>query len=138
MIKQGDLVKVHYTGKLLDGKVFDSSVDKTPLEFTMGQGRLIEGFEKGMMGMILGEKKSITIDPSQAYGEVRPELIVTVPKENVPEDIEVGKTLQAVGPDNRPVIFVVREVKEDSVIVDSNHPLAGQTLIFDVEVVDIK
>ena len=138
MIKQGDLVKVHYTGKLLDGQIFDSSIDKTPLEFTMGQGRLIEGFEKGMVGMALGEKKSITIDPSQAYGEVRPELIVTVPKENVPEDIEAGKTLQAVGPEGRPVIFVVREVKEDSVIVDSNHPLAGQTLIFDVEVVDIK
>lgn len=138
MIKNGDLVKVHYTGKLLDGQVFDSSVDKTPLEFTMGQGRLIEGFEKGMTGMILGEKKSITIDPSQAYGEVRPELIVTVPKENVPQDIEVGKTLQAVGPEGRPVIFVVKEVKEDTVVVDSNHPLAGQTLIFDVEVVDIK
>ncbi len=138
MIKNGDLVKVHYTGKLLDGQVFDSSVDKTPLEFTMGQGRLIEGFEKGMVGMILGEKKSITIDPNQAYGEVRPELIVTVPKENVPQDIEVGKTLQAVGPEGRPVIFVVKEVKEDTVVVDSNHPLAGQTLIFDVEVVDIK
>ncbi|MCF4101522.1 peptidylprolyl isomerase [Gillisia sp. M10.2A] len=139
-VKQNDTVKVHYTGKLADGQVFDSSVGKDPIEFTLGQGQLIPGFEKGLIDMQLNEKKTINIPKEEAYGEPRQELIQEVDKSQLPEEItpEVGMGLVSKGPDGQEMNLLVSEVKENSIVVDANHPLAGKDLIFDLEVVEIK
>ena len=137
-VKTGDTVKVNYTGRLEDGTVFDSSVveGRDPLEATLGQGQLIKGFENGLMDMSEGEKKTVTIEVDDAYGPYQDYMVEEVEKEKLPGEVEVGTALQAqtqMGPIN----FVVKEVKEDTVILDANHPLAGQKLIFDLEVVEI-
>ncbi|MGY5847341.1 FKBP-type peptidyl-prolyl cis-trans isomerase [Salegentibacter sp. HM20] len=140
-VKQNDTVKVHYTGKLTDGQVFDSSVERgEPIEFTLGQGQLIPGFEKGLIDMQVSEKKTINIPKEEAYGEPREELIQEVPKSQLPEEIkpEVGMGLVSKSPDGREMNLVVKEVKEESIVVDGNHPLAGKDLVFDLEVVEIK
>ncbi|MFZ0489380.1 MAG: peptidylprolyl isomerase [Salegentibacter sp.] len=140
-VKQNDTVKVHYTGKLADGQVFDSSVERgEPIEFTLGQGQLIPGFEKGLIDMEVNEKKTINIPKDEAYGEPREELIQEVPKSQLPEEIkpEVGMGLVSKTPDGREMNLIVKDVKEDSIVVDGNHPLAGKDLIFDLEVVEIK
>ena len=139
-IKQNDTVRVHYTGKLLDGQVFDSSLEREPLEFTMGQGQLIPGFEKGLLDMKVNEKKTITIPSEEAYGAPRQELVQEVEKNMLPEEIkpEVGMGLVSTSPDGREMNLVVTEVKENSIVVDGNHPLAGKDLVFDLEVVEIK
>jgi FKBP-type peptidyl-prolyl cis-trans isomerase SlpA len=136
MIKEGSKVKVHYTGKLEDNNVFDSSVEREPLEFVVGEGMLIPGFEQGLMGMQVGETKTIEIEPEQAYGEVREELINQVPKENLPEGVEEGQMLQA-NTESGPINVVVTQITEDMAVVDANHPLAGKKLIFDLEVVEV-
>lgn len=137
--KDGDKVKVHYTGKLKDGTVFDSSEGRPPLEFTLGQGNIIPGFEKGVMGMELGDKKTITVPPGDGYGESRDELIVKVNKSDFPENIDpsVGKQLQVTQPDGNVIEVVITEMEGDSVTLDANHPMAGKTLVFDVELVEI-
>jgi peptidylprolyl isomerase len=137
--KDGDKVKVHYTGKLKDGTVFDSSEGRPPLEFTLGQGKIIPGFEKGVMGMGPGDKKTITVPPGDGYGESRDELIVKVNKSHFPENIDpsVGKQLQVTQSDGNVVEVTVTEMEGDSVTLDANHPLAGKTLVFDVELVEI-
>lgn len=137
-VKTGDTVKVNYTGRLEDGTVFDSSVveGRTPLEATLGQGQLIKGFENGLIEMTEGEKKTITIDVEDAYGPYQESMVDEVEKDRLPGEVEVGTALQAqtqMGPIN----FIVKEVKENTVILDANHPLAGQKLIFDLEVVEI-
>ncbi len=140
-VKQNDTVKVHYTGKLADGQVFDSSVERgEPIEFTLGQGQLIPGFEKGLIDMEVNEKKTINIPKDEAYGEPREELIQEVPKSQLPEEIkpEVGMGLVSKTPDGREMNLIVKDVKEDSIVVDGNHPLAGKDLTFDLEVVEIK
>ncbi|WP_081211212.1 FKBP-type peptidyl-prolyl cis-trans isomerase [Salegentibacter sediminis] len=140
-VKQNDTVKVHYTGKLTDGQVFDSSVERgEPIEFTMGQGQLIPGFEKGLIDMEVNEKKTINIPKEEAYGEPREELIQEVPKSQLPEEIkpEVGMGLVSKSPDGQEMNLVVKEVKDESIVVDGNHPLAGKDLVFDLEVVEIK
>ncbi len=139
-VKQNDTVKVHYTGKLADGQVFDSSLEREPIEFTMGQGQLIPGFEKGLLDMKVNEKKTINIPSEEAYGEPRQELIQEVDKSQLPEEIkpEPGMGLVSKSPDGREMNLVVTEVKEQSIVVDGNHPLAGKDLIFDLEVVEIK
>ena len=140
-VKQNDTVKVHYTGKLTDGQVFDSSVERgEPIEFTMGQGQLIPGFEKGLLDMEVNEKKTINIPKEEAYGEPREELIQEVAKTQLPEDLDpkVGMGLVSKTPDGREMNLVVREVKDSSIVVDGNHPLAGKDLVFDLEVVEIK
>lgn len=139
-VKANDTVRVHYTGKLTDGTVFDSSVEREPLEFTMGQGQLIPGFEKGVLDMKVNEKKTINIPSDEAYGEPRPELIQEVGKEQLPEDLtpEVGMALVSRSPDGQEMNLVVKEVKDQSIVVDANHPLAGRDLIFDLEVLEIK
>ncbi|MBI6118908.1 peptidylprolyl isomerase [Salegentibacter maritimus] len=140
-VKANDTVKVHYTGKLTDGQVFDSSVERgEPIEFTMGQGQLIPGFEKGLIDMKVNEKKTINIPKEEAYGEPREELIQEVQKSQLPEEIkpEVGMGLVSKSPDGQEMNLVVRDVKEDSIVVDGNHPLAGKDLVFDLEVVEIK
>lgn len=139
-VKENDTVKVHYTGKLADGQVFDTSEGKEPIEFTLGQGQLIPGFEKGLLDMKLNEKKTVNIPKEEAYGEPRAELVQEVEKSQLPEEIkpEVGMGLVSKTPDGQEMNLVVSEVKEDTIVVDGNHPLAGKDLIFDLEVVEIK
>lgn len=139
-VKENDTVKVHYTGKLVDGQVFDSSLEREPIEFTMGQGQLIPGFEKGLLDMKVNEKKTINIPAEEAYGAPRAELVQEVDKNQLPEEIkpEPGMGLVSKSPDGREMNLVVKEVKENSIVVDGNHPLAGKDLVFDLEVVEIK
>jgi len=140
LVKENATVKVHYTGKLADGQVFDSSEGKEPIEFTLGQGQLIPGFEKGLINMKLNEKKTINIPKDEAYGDSREDLIQEVQKSELPDEIkpEVGMGLVSKSQDGREMNLLVAEVKEDSIVVDGNHPLAGKDLIFDLEVVEIK
>lgn len=137
MIELGKTVKVHYTGKLENGTEFDSSLQREPLEFKMGNGQLIRGFESGIMEMAVGEKKTLKLTPEEAYGPVHESMILTIPKSNVPPDVQIGSQLQAEGQDGNPVVFIVRQVNEDNVVIDGNHPLAGKNLLFDVEVIDV-
>jgi peptidylprolyl isomerase len=138
-VKAGDLVKVHYTGKLVNGEQFDSSVGREPLEFTVGAGQTIKGFDDAMPGMSLGEKKTINIAPEDAYGPRSEEAIIEFPKEHVPEDmvLEPGMPLTLSNQAGQPVPVIVVEVKEDVIILDANHFLAGQELVFDIELVEI-
>ena len=132
-------VKVHYTGKLADGEVFDTSDGKEPIEFTLGQGQLIPGFEKGLIDMKLNEKKTINMTKDEAYGEVNETLIQEVKKTDLPQDMEpkVGMGLVSKSPDGQEINLMVVEVKEETIVIDGNHPLAGRDLIFDLEVVEI-
>lgn len=138
--KDGDTVKVHYTGKLEDGTVFDSSKEGEPLELTIGAGNVIEGFEKGVIGMERGDSKTVTVPPEGAYGSVNEELVATVKKENFPENITpaIGEQLQLKQQDGNIVNVTITEVRGDTVTLDANHPLSGKTLIFDIELVEIK
>ena len=137
--KTGDLVKVHYTGKLTSGEQFDSSAGREPLEFTVGAGQMIKGFDAAMPGMTVGEKKTINIAPEEAYGPKAEEAIIEFPRENVPSDmvLEPGMKLTLSNQQGQPVPVIVVEVKDDIIILDSNHFLAGQELIFDIELVEI-
>ena len=138
-VKDGDVVKVHYTGKLSNGEQFDSSAGREPLEFTVGAGQMIKGFDAAMPGMNLGEKKTINIAPEDAYGTRSEEAIIEFPKENVPADmiLEPGMPLTLSNQAGQPVPVIVVEVKDDVIILDANHFLAGQELIFDIELVEI-
>lgn len=137
--KTGDVVKVHYTGKLTSGEQFDSSVGREPLEFTVGAGQMIKGFDLALPGMAIGEKKTINIAPVDGYGERSEEAIIPFPKENVPADmkLEPGMTLTLSNQMGQPVPVIVVEVQEAVIILDANHFLAGQELIFDIELVEI-
>ena len=137
MIKIGSTVNVHYTGKLKSGEVFDSSEGRDPLSFTIGSGQIIPGFENAIIGKNVGDKVTIEIDPKEAYGEYREDLLVKVENEQLPGPVEVGQVLQA---DNggQPVNVTVKEVNEGHVIIDGNHPLSGKDLIFDIEVVSFQ
>ena len=139
-VKENDTVRVHYTGKLENGQVFDSSLEREPLEITLGQGMLIPGFEKGLVDMKVNEKKTVNIPKEEAYGDVQKELFQEVSKENLPKEIkpEVGMGLMAKNPDGSERQLRVAEVKDDSIVVDANHPLAGKDLTFELEVVEIK
>lgn len=139
-VKENDTVKVHYTGKLSNGQVFDSSLERDPLEITLGQGALIPGFEKGIIDMKLNEKKTINIPVAEAYGEVQKELLYEVKKEQLPPDMapEVGMGLASKDENGREVQFRIAEVNEDHIIADANHPLAGHDLTFELELVEIK
>jgi len=138
-VKEGDVVKVHYTGKLVNGEQFDSSVGREPLEFTVGAGQMIKGFDDAMPGMNPGEKKTINIAPEDAYGARSEEAIIEFPKENVPADmvLEPGMPLTLSNQAGQPVPVIVVEVKEEVIVLDANHFLAGQELIFDIELVEI-
>ena len=138
-VKNNDKVKVHYTGTLANGQVFDSSVDREPLEFTIGAGQMIPGFEKGVIDMELKEKKTINIPSAEAYGEAREELKQEVSKEHLPADLkpEIGMNLMSQTPDGQQMQFMITEVKDKSIVVDGNHPLAGKDLIFEIELVGI-
>lgn len=138
-VKKDDVVKVHYTGTLKDGQVFDSSLEREPLEFKVGAGQMIPGFEKGVLEMGLNEKKTIEIPADEAYGQVKDDLFQEIDKEQLPDNIDpkVDMALAAQMPDGRTQQLRISEVKEDSIVVDANHPLAGKDLTFEVEVVQI-
>ncbi len=138
-VKEGDVVKVHYTGKLATGEQFDSSEGRDPLEFKVGAGQMIKGFDAALPGMLKGDKKTINITPAEGYGERSEEAIIEFPKENVPEDmkLEPGMGLTLSNQQGQPVPVVVVDVKEDVIILDANHFLAGQELVFDIELVEI-
>ncbi len=137
---KGNNVKVHYTGKLTDDTVFDSSREREPLEFTVGAGQMIKGFDEAVEGMAVGESKNVTIPSAEAYGPKKDEAIVTVSKTQLPEGLkpEVGMQLEASQPDGRKQMLSIVEVKDEDVVLDGNHPLAGKDLVFDIEVMEIK
>ena len=137
-IENGNTVTVNYTGKLEDGSIFDSSLNegREPLTAVLGEGSLIKGFEDGLINMSEGESKTVEIEPSEAYGEYREDMINSIPKTQVPEGVSVGDMLQGFGPMG-PINVKVVEVNEETVMLDANHPLAGKKLIFDLEVVSI-
>lgn len=137
--KNGDQVKVHYSGKLKNGEKFDSSEGREPLSFTVGAGQMIKGFDDAIPGMEVGDRKTVTIAPADAYGEVSPDAIIEYPKKDIPDTMEVhaGMKLQLHGAGNQPVTVVVKEIKEDSVVLDANHHLAGKELVFDIELVEL-
>lgn len=138
--KSGDTVKVHYTGKLADdGTVFDSSEGRDPLEFAIGEGQIIPGFEQAVIGMAEGESKTVEIPSEEAYGPHRPEMVLEVDREQIPEDIEVktGQQLQVQHPSGQQIPVVVTGIADTKVTLDANHPLAGQTLKFDIELVKV-
>lgn len=137
MIENGKVVDVHYTGKLNDGSVFDSSEGREPLRFEIGSGQIIPGFESAIIGKNVGDKVTVTINPSEAYGEPREELFVKIPNDKLPGKVEVGQVLEATSEDGRSSQVLVHEVNEDHVIINGNHPLAGKELVFDIEVVSV-
>jgi FKBP-type peptidyl-prolyl cis-trans isomerase 2 len=138
-VKAGDTVKVHYHGRLTDGTTFDSSEGREPLEFKVGSGQVIKGFDSGVTGMQVGEKKTIEIPVTEAYGPKDENMVVQFPKANFPEDLnpEVGMQLNMTNGSGQVIPVVITEVAEDNVVLDANHPLAGEDLIFDIEVVEI-
>lgn len=139
-VKADDTVKVHYTGKLkATGQIFDTSAEREPLEAQLGQGMLIPGFEKGLVDMKVNEKKTIEIPMEEAYGEVSKELFHKVERAQLPQEVkpEVGMGLISQNPDGTERQLRVAEVEEDHIVVDANHPLAGQDLVFELEVVAI-
>ena len=138
-IKQGDTVRIHYTGTLLDGNVFDSSEGRDPLEFVVGTGQIIPGLDSTMPGLNIGDKKRVEIACVDAYGPINPAARQQIPREGIPDDIPLdpGTQLQMQTPDGQAVPVTVVEVDEATVTLDANHPLAGQDLIFDIEVVSI-
>jgi len=137
--KNGDTVRVHYTGKLADASVFDSSSAKEPLEFTIGSGEIIPGFEQAVIGMQPGEMKTSTVEAEQAYGPYQPELLIEVRRSQFPADIspEVGQQLQIRQADGQEAIVTIADIVGSNVRLDANHPLAGQDLIFEIELVEI-
>jgi peptidylprolyl isomerase len=137
--KSGDTVKIHYTGTLDDGAEFDSSAGGDPLEFVLGDGQVIPGFDKAVEGMAIGESKNVRIEPGDAYGPRHDQLIQEVPRSALPEglDPEEGMALQSNTEDGQTMLFKVTAVAEDSITVDGNHPLAGMALSFDIELVAI-
>ena len=138
-VKSGDKVKVHYHGKLTNGETFDSSEGRAPLEFEVGSGMVIKGFDEGVTGMTVGEKKTIHIPVEEAYGQKNEEMLIEMPKDRFPDDmeIEVGMPLMMSNEAGQQFQVTIAEIKEDVVILDANHPLAGQELVFDLELVEI-
>lgn len=137
--KAGHTVKIHYTGTLDDGTQFDSSEGRDPLEFELGSGQVIAGFDQAVEGMAVGDSKSVKLAPAQAYGERQEQMVQDVPKSALPSDLQpqVGMALSARSPDGREMQLTVTDVKEDVITVDGNHPLAGQNLNFEIELVEI-
>lgn len=138
--KPGDTVKVHYTGTLEDGSVFDSSRSREPLEFTIGQGQVIPGFESAVTGMEPGESKSATMPPDQAYGPHRQEMVAVVEREQLPKDLDVtvGQQLSVKQQDGSQFVVAIADVSEKTVTLDGNHELAGKALTFELELVEVK
>lgn len=137
--KKGDKVKVHYHGRLNDGSTFDSSAGRQPLEFEVGSGMVIKGFDDGVTGMSVGDKKTISIPAEDAYGSRQEEMVIEFPKDNFPADIEpeVGMTLNMHSDNGQELPVIITNINDDTITLDANHPLAGKELIFDIELVDL-
>ncbi len=137
--KTNDTVKVHYTGTLLSGEIFDSSLERDPLQFTVGAGQMIKGFDEAVNGMSINDKKTVTIPCAEAYGEKNDQLIQEVPRTELPADMkpEPGQTLVATNQDGQQTHVLVTNVSDESITIDANHPLAGQDLVFEIELVEI-
>ncbi|MGI9265535.1 MAG: FKBP-type peptidyl-prolyl cis-trans isomerase [Gammaproteobacteria bacterium] len=137
--KSGDTVKIHYTGTLDDGTEFDSSAGRDPLEFEIGGGQVIPGFDSAVEGMAVGDKKSVRIEAAEAYGERHEQLVQQVPRSALPDDLtpEEGMALQSQAPDGQVMMLIVTAVGEEEITVDANHPLSGKALSFDIELVSI-
>ena len=137
--QNGNKVKVHYTGKLTDGTIFDSSAEREPLEFTMGAQQMIAGFEQGVLGMATGEKKTVNIPSDEAYGPINDQLLVEMPYEDQLKemDVKIGTELPAQLANGNQITVIVKEIKEATILVDANHPLAGKDLVFDIEIIEI-
>jgi peptidylprolyl isomerase len=137
--KDGDTVKVDYTGTLSDGTVFDTSVGKQPLEFTIGANQVIVGFDKAVTGMKVGESKTVTIPADEAYGQHRDDLVTTVDRSQLPqgETLQIGQQLQGTGPEGRSIIFTITKIDEQTITLDANPPLAGEDLTFEIRLVEI-
>jgi peptidylprolyl isomerase len=138
-VKNGDTVKVHYNGRLTDGTTFDSSEGREPLEFEVGSGSVIKGFDEGVMGMQIGEKRTLEIPADEAYGDKNPDMLVEFPIEQFPAELkpEAGMQLNMTNGSGQVIPVIITEVKEQSVILDANHPLAGEDLVFDIELIGI-
>jgi len=138
-VKKGDKVKVHYHGKLTSGETFDTSSGREPLEFEVGSGSVIKGFDEGVAGMEVGEKKTINIAADDAYGPRSEDMMIEFPKDRFPNDmkIEEGMQLMMGNGSGQNIPVIVTEIKDSSVILDANHPLAGEDLVFDIELVEI-
>jgi FKBP-type peptidyl-prolyl cis-trans isomerase 2 len=139
-VQNGDKIKVHYHGKLRSGETFDSSEGRDPLEFTVGSGQVIKGFDEGVKGMKVGDKKTVEIHVTDAYGEKQQEMMIEFPKDQFPADMnpEVGMQLMMSNGSGQQFPVTVAEVKDASIVLDANHPLAGQDLVFDLELVSIE
>lgn len=137
--KAGDTVKVHYTGKLATGEVFDSSREREPLEFTLGNQQMIKGFDAAATGMEIGETKTVTLSPAEAYGEVDQNMFFPISRTDIPAEIrlEIGLQLNAQTNTGQPIQVSVAEIHDDKIIVDANHPLAGKDLIFEIQMLEI-
>jgi len=140
MASSGDTVRVHYTGTLEDGTTFDTSVGREPLEFTLGEGKMIPGFAKAVYGLKVGESKTVTIPVEEAYGPHRDDLVIIVEREQLPADLDpkVDQQLEMQQTDGRTAVVIVTDVSETTITVDANHPLAGKDLTFEIELVEIK
>lgn len=137
--QSGDRVKVHYTGTLDDGTVFDSSREGEPIEFELGSGEVIDGFDRAVIGLEEGASREVRLEPDEAYGQRSDDLVIDVDRDDLPEDLdpEVGQTLAVEGADGEEMAAWVAEVGEDAITVDLNHPLAGRSLTFEVELLEI-
>lgn len=137
--RSGDTVKIHYTGTLDDGTQFDSSAGRDPLEFQVGGGQVIAGFDKAVEGMAVGDSKSVRLEPEEAYGPRHDQLVQEVDRSVLPDDLDPreGMALQSSSPDGQVTQFMVTAVTENTITVDANHPLAGHALSFDIELVEI-
>jgi FKBP-type peptidyl-prolyl cis-trans isomerase SlyD len=139
VVKDGMLVSIEYTLKGTDGKVIDSSKGREPLKYVHGQKTMIPGLEKELTGMKVGGEKNVTVKPEDAYGPISPNAFQEIPKEKIPPNaLKVGAVLQGQDEQGRPMLARIKEIKEKSVIIDMNHPMAGKTLVFNVKVVDIQ
>lgn len=140
MAQSGDIVSVDYTGKLEDGSIFDTSIGKQPLQFTLGEGNMISGFEKAVTGMKVGESKTVTLTPEEAYGPRNEDLVVIIERDNLPEDIDpaVGEQLVLKTATGTEYTVTVIEVEDTAITVDANFILAGKTLIFEIRLVAIE
>lgn len=139
-VKKGDTISVHYRGTLEDGTLFDASEGREPLQFEVGGGMVIEGFDSGVLGMAIGEKKTVKIPFDKAYGPQQESLFMEFPVENLPEDLEpeIGMVLNMTNDDGEDLQVRVVEVKDDFIVIDANHPLAGKDLIFELDLVSVK
>lgn len=137
--KTGDIVRIHYTGTLADGETFDSSRDRDPLEFTLGSGQVIAGFDAAVTGMVPGAVKVVKITAAQAYGPINSDSLQSFPRDRMPPDIslEIGTRLQLQSKSGKPLMVTVSEVTDANVVLDGNHPLAGKDLTFEIELVEI-